>query len=69
VLLVILPLVSGILAFAHIGAPYQTLLALHLLSVEAMFVWFPFGKLMHTALTFPSRFQAGSSYGRKGVRA
>lgn len=69
VLMVIFPLVSGILAFAHIGAPYQTLLAIHLLSVEAMFVWFPFGKLMHTALTFPSRFQAGSSYGRKGVQA
>jgi hypothetical protein len=34
-----------------------------------MFVWFPFGKLMHTALTFPARFQAGTSYGRKGVRA
>jgi len=69
VLLVIIALITGILAFAHIGAQYQTLLAIHLLSVEAMFVWFPFGKLMHTALTFPSRFQAGSSYGRKGVRA
>lgn len=69
ILLVIAPLVTGILAFAHIGARYETLLAVHLLSVEAMFVWFPFGKLMHAALTFPSRFQAGSSYGRKGVRA
>ncbi len=69
ILLVIAPLVTGILAFAHVGARYPTLLAVHLLSVEAMFVWFPFGKLMHAALTFPSRFQAGASYGRKGVRA
>jgi nitrate reductase gamma subunit len=69
VLLIIIPLVTGIFAFAHVGAQYETLLAIHLLSVEAMFVWFPFGKLMHTALTFPSRYQAGTSYGRKGVRA
>jgi len=66
---VLAPLVSGILAFAHLGARYETLLALHLLSVEAMFVWFPFGKLMHTAMTFPSRYQAGTSFGRRGVKA
>jgi nitrate reductase gamma subunit len=69
IIVVIVPLVTGILAFAHLGARYETLLAIHLLSVEALFVWFPFGKLMHTALTFPSRFQAGSSFGRKGVKA
>ena len=67
--LTILPLVTGLLAFAHIGARYENLLALHLLSVEALFVWFPFGKLLHTALTFPARYQAGTSFGRRGVRA
>jgi hypothetical protein len=25
--------------------------------------------LMHTALTFPSRFQAGAVFGRRGVKA
>ena len=69
VIVVMLPIITGILAFAHIGARYETLLAIHFLSVEALFVWFPFGKLMHTALTFPSRFEAGASYGRKGVKA
>lgn len=69
VVLTMLPLVTGLLAFAHIGARYETLLAIHLLSVEAMFVWFPFGKLLHTALTFPARYQAGTSFGRRGVRA
>lgn len=69
VLLVIIPLITGILAFAHIGARYETMLALHLLSVEALFIWFPFGKLMHAAMTFPSRFQAGASGGRRGVKA
>ena len=64
-----LPLITGLLAFAHIGGRYETLLALHLLSVEAMFIWFPFGKLLHTALAFPARYQAGTSFGRRGVRA
>jgi nitrate reductase gamma subunit len=66
---VLVPLVTGILAFAHIGARYETLLAIHLLSVEFMFVWFPFSKLIHTVMLFPSRFQAGSLAGRRGVRA
>ena len=69
VIVVMVPLITGILAFAHIGARYETLLAIHLLSVEALFVWFPFGKLMHTALTFPARFQAGTAFGRRGVKA
>ena len=65
--LTLLPLVTGILAFAHFGGPYETLLALHLLSVEAMLVWFPFGKLMHLFLSFPTRYKAGADFGRKGV--
>jgi nitrate reductase gamma subunit len=68
-IVVIVPIVTGILAFAHIGGRYETLLAIHLLSVEALFVWFPFGKLMHTAMTFPSRYLAGASFGRRGVKA
>jgi len=69
ILSVIAPLVTGIAAFAHFGGPYQTVLAIHLLTVEFMFVWFPFGKLMHTFLTFPSRYQAGTSFGHRGVKA
>jgi len=69
VLLVLAPLVTGILAFAHVGARYETLLAIHLLCVEAMLVWYPFSKLMHAALTFPSRYQAGTLFGRRGVKA
>lgn len=68
-ILVLAPLVTGIMAFAHVGARYETLLAIHLLCVEAMFIWFPFGKLMHTMLVFPSRYQAGTSFGHRGVKA
>jgi len=69
ILVVLVPLVTGILAFAHFGARYETLLAIHLLSVEAMLIWFPFGKLMHAVMTIPARFQAGTAFGRRGVKA
>jgi len=69
VLVVAIATLTGILSFAHIGGRYETMLAIHLLSVEALFVWFPFGKLMHTALVWPARYQAGAAYGRRGVKA
>jgi len=62
-----LPLVTGLLANAHLGGRYETMLALHFLSVEAFLIWFPFGKLMHTFFVFPSRGQMGAKYGRRGV--
>lgn len=68
-IIVIVAMVTGMLAYAHIGARYETLLAWHLLSVEAMLIWFPFGKLMHATLTIPSRYQAGVRFGRRGVKA
>jgi len=65
----IVPVVTGLAAYAHIGLRYETLLAIHILSVELLFVWFPFGKLMHALLFLPSRAHIGAAYGRKGVRA
>lgn len=63
-----LPLITGLLAYAHLGPRYETMLALHLLSVEALLIWFPFGKLMHAILVFPSRGEIGATYARKGVK-
>lgn len=71
-ILTMLPLITGIAASAHLqlfGVRYETLLGVHLLSVCALLIWFPFGKLMHLFLTFPSRFQAGVLLQRKGVEA
>jgi len=65
----ILPLITGFMAYSHTGGRYETLLALHLLSVELLLLWFPFGKLMHAILAFPARFQIGAAFGRRGVRA
>jgi nitrate reductase gamma subunit len=64
-----LPLITGFMAYAHVGPRYETMLALHILSVELLLVWFPFGKLIHAVFVFPARFQTGASFGRRGVRA
>jgi nitrate reductase gamma subunit len=72
VVLVILPLVTGFLSYSHaqgVGMRYETLLAVHLLSVEALLAWFPFGKLMHLFYAFPSRYQVGAAMERRGVEA
>ena len=72
VLLVITPLVTGLLSYAHVqmlDIRYETLLAAHILSIEALLVWFPFSKLMHLFYTFPSRYQVGAAMERKGVEA
>ena len=58
---------TGIAATAHIGAPYQTLLAHHILSVDVLLVWFPFGKLMHAFYIFPSRAINSAILSRKGA--
>ena len=46
-LITTLPVLTGLLAVSHLGARYETLLAIHLLSIAALLIWFPFGKLMH----------------------
>ncbi|MEO7336511.1 MAG: hypothetical protein ABIV63_08015 [Caldimonas sp.] len=56
---------SSILAEAHVA--YRDPLALHLLSVELLLVWFPFGKLMHAFLFLPGRMQLATFLGRRGV--
>ncbi len=65
--IVTLVIVTGLAATAHFGGPYKTLLALHVLSFDALLVWFPFGKLMHTFYIFPSRAINGYLLSRKGA--
>lgn len=54
-LVVLMPLLTGMLAFPHLGGqsltrPYAALLTAHLLSVEVLMIWLPFGRLAHLAL-------------------
>jgi nitrate reductase gamma subunit len=65
--LVFLPVLTGVLLSGETIASYETLLALHILSVELMMIWLPFGKLMHAGLVFASRAAMGVNFARKGA--
>lgn len=65
--LTITPLASGLLAYGHYWIPYQTMLAVHILSVEALMIWFPFGKLFHPFTMFVARGVTGVLFERKGA--
>jgi nitrate reductase gamma subunit len=67
-LVTFLPLVTGVMVYGHLWFRYETLLALHILSVELLFIWLPFGKLMHLFTFIPSRAQEGVKFERRGVR-
>jgi nitrate reductase gamma subunit len=62
-----LVIVTGLAATAHVGGRYETLLGVHILSFDALLLWFPFGKLMHAFYIFPSRAINGSLLARKGA--
>ena len=63
-----MPVITGLLAVAHLGARYETLLAIHILSFEAFLIWFPFGKLMHSIIVFGSRYTTGVTFTRRGAK-
>jgi len=67
----IAPLVTGMMAFGHqnLGVNYESLLAIHILSVCLLMIWLPFGKLMHMFLLFPGRYQMGEKFEFRGVQA
>jgi nitrate reductase gamma subunit len=64
-----LPFITGFLAFAHYGLAYETMLALHILSISLLLVWFPFSKLFHVITLLPSRYILGVKFWRRGVQA
>jgi nitrate reductase gamma subunit len=47
---------------------YRDPLGVHLLALELLLVWFPFGKLMHAFLFAFSRAATGMRFNRRGVR-
>jgi nitrate reductase gamma subunit len=51
---VFVAMLTGLLCYPHVGGapafgPYAMLLTAHLLAVELLMVWLPFGKLIHVA--------------------
>ena len=67
-LVTFLPVLTGIVATSHLGARYETLLGLHILSVALLLVWLPFGKLMHWFLAFVTRSQTGAHLSHRGAQ-
>ncbi len=61
-----LVVVTGLMATGHIGARYELLLAVHILSFDLLLIWFPFGKLVHAFYLFPSRGINAYALDRKG---
>jgi nitrate reductase gamma subunit len=62
-----LPVLTGWMAVHHLMLPYTRMLAIHILCVEILMVFFPFTKLLHGAATFGSRWYNGAANGHKGV--
>jgi hypothetical protein len=66
-LVVFLPVLTGILLSGETLFGFGHLLALHILGVELMIIWLPFGKLMHAGLIFAGRGLMGMNFSRKGA--
>jgi len=67
-LITTMPVITGLMAVAHIGPRYETMLAIHILCFEAFLIWFPFGKLMHSIIVFGSRYTTGVTFTHRGAR-
>ena len=60
-------MLTGLLCYPHVGGtplggPYAMLLTAHLIAVELLMIWLPFGKLIHVA--FMPMLQAGRAISR-----
>lgn len=74
--LTVLPVITGMAVLsdpspallARDDAIYRAPLAIHLLSLELLLLWFPFGKLMHALLFVFSRGATGVRFSQRGVR-
>ena len=64
----VLPLVTGLIIAIRFGVRYETLLAIHILSVALLFIWLPFSKLSHAFLIFVSRGTTGAILERRGAK-
>ena len=63
-----LPIVTGLIMPVRMGVRYETLLAIHILSVAALMIWLPFGKLGHSFLVFVTRGTTGMVFERRGAK-
>ncbi len=64
----VLPIVTGLIIPLRLGMRYETLLAIHILSVVLLMIWLPFGKLGHAFLVFVTRGTTGMVFERRGAK-
>lgn len=64
----VLPLVTGLMIPVRMGLRYEDILAIHILSVVLLMLWFPFGKLGHAFLVFVTRGTTGMVFERRGAK-
>ena len=67
-LVTVLPLITGLMIPVRMGLRYETILAIHILSVALLMIWLPFGKLGHTFLVFITRGTTGMVFERRGAK-
>jgi nitrate reductase gamma subunit len=67
-LVTMLPIVTGLIMPVRMGVRYETLLAIHILSVAVLMIWLPFGKLGHSFLVFVTRGTTGMVFERRGAK-
>lgn len=68
-LVTVLPLLTGFAAKSNLWPLYETGLAVHLLSVWLLLIYFPFGKLMHAVWFVTARYTTGARFQRRGTLA
>lgn len=64
-----LPMVTGMIVTSELFPRYELWLAIHILSVELLFIWLPFGKLMHAFFWVFSRGTTGARFAHRGARS
>jgi nitrate reductase gamma subunit len=67
-LLTMLPFLTGLFIPVRMGVHYETLLAIHILSVALLMIWLPFGKLGHAFLVLVTRGTTGMVFERRGAK-
>ena len=68
-LMTISPIMTGLLVTSHAGLGYETLLAIHILNIDLLLLWFPFSNLMHAFFIWSCRGVTGAAFARKGIPA
>ncbi|MFC1672948.1 hypothetical protein ACFL12_02235 [Pseudomonadota bacterium] len=64
-----LPLITGYIAVNKLIGDGQMMLGIHILTVEALMIAFPFTKLMHAVTFVMARYYNGTIQGRKGAES